>query len=491
MFKIIALLRAVRAQAVVFAVSLSFLLTRIDVASFWSDETATISASTRSIPQLLVLIKHVDAVHGLYYFAMHFWLQAFGVSKLSLRLPGTIALALAAVILFVLLRKRTNWQSAALATFVFIWLPRVVWASGIGRSYALTVLVAVALTWVMLRIIETPNPKWTWFAAYAVLAAVGCTLFIFLALLVIAHAVAMFAVSPGHKKVFNFALAGVFAGLVSLPTAYLDKREVHQIAWLPPVKRDIVGNLFGGEYFLNIEWLAVPAWLIVAFGVFKVAQLVAAKRADMKPVTDLAIVASISCLLPTLIVFVYSLGQKSIFDTRYFSYSTTMFAVLLGVSFWFMRPKWIPLVLAISLIIVSAPKDLALRQPDAFGNDYDKVATFFQSSAEHGDGVIFAPLVKNSRAAGRSWISYAPYYSEVSVLGFRNEMLTRGSLLESPFSKDETLAQTTGFSRVWLVQSLAGDRAYAATFSNGLETLGFKPTVVKKLEYENITLFVR
>src|SRR5690242_10159314 len=35
--------------------------------SLWFDEAATISAATRSLPELWRLLHNIDAVHGLYY----------------------------------------------------------------------------------------------------------------------------------------------------------------------------------------------------------------------------------------------------------------------------------------------------------------------------------------------------------------------------------------------------------------------------------------
>lgn len=474
-----------------FVIALAALLANIGVPSFWQDESATISASTRTLSQLLVLVKHVDAVHGFFYLMMHFWLQLFGVSQVSLRLPGTIALAAAASLLFLLLRKRTNWQSATLATLVFILLPRVVWASSIGRSYALTVLIALTLTWMLLRIVELPEPRWTWFAVYALLAAVGCWLFLYLGLIVVAHAVSILLIRPGRKKLLRWSFAGAAALVAAAPIAFFAKREMHQIAWLPPVNKDILGNLFGGAFFLDIAWLAWPAWIIVLFGLIRFAILFATNRPPVSAVASFTAIALVSCLLPTMIVFAYSFGRKSIFDARYFSYSAPMFAILLAVAFWLMRPKWLAVVLALLLVALSAPKDLALRQPDAFGNDFDKVATAIQTQAHLGDAIIFAPLVENSGAASRAWISYGEAYSKVSVLGFKNDRKRRGSLLEHPRSKTETIKQAANFSRVWFVQSRAGDPTYASTFANGLQALGFKPNKIENLEYEVITLYLR
>ena len=48
------------------------------VPSIWYDEAATITATTRSWPELWRMLGTVDAVHGLYYLLMHAWIDAVG-----------------------------------------------------------------------------------------------------------------------------------------------------------------------------------------------------------------------------------------------------------------------------------------------------------------------------------------------------------------------------------------------------------------------------
>jgi mannosyltransferase len=49
--------------------------------SLWFDEAATISAGTRSVPELWRLLGNIDAVHGLYYLLMHGWFAVFPATE--------------------------------------------------------------------------------------------------------------------------------------------------------------------------------------------------------------------------------------------------------------------------------------------------------------------------------------------------------------------------------------------------------------------------
>ena len=62
--------------------------------SFWGDEAATVMSAQRPIASLFAELQQVDAVHGLYYLFMHFWIGAFGPSELSARFPSAIAVGL-------------------------------------------------------------------------------------------------------------------------------------------------------------------------------------------------------------------------------------------------------------------------------------------------------------------------------------------------------------------------------------------------------------
>ena len=49
--------------------------------SLWFDEAATLSAGTRSVPELWRMVLNIDAVHGLYYLLMHGWFTVFPTTE--------------------------------------------------------------------------------------------------------------------------------------------------------------------------------------------------------------------------------------------------------------------------------------------------------------------------------------------------------------------------------------------------------------------------
>ena len=64
--------------------------------ALWNDEYATWYASTLSPADLLRLVNHVDILLTPYYVFMHLWIDLFGDSATSLRMPSVLAMAAAA-----------------------------------------------------------------------------------------------------------------------------------------------------------------------------------------------------------------------------------------------------------------------------------------------------------------------------------------------------------------------------------------------------------
>lgn len=65
------------------------------IPAFWGDEAASIMSAERPLATIWRELGRVDAVHGAYYVFLHFWIDAFGASELSVRLPSSIAVGVA------------------------------------------------------------------------------------------------------------------------------------------------------------------------------------------------------------------------------------------------------------------------------------------------------------------------------------------------------------------------------------------------------------
>ena len=177
--------------------------------SLWFDEAATISAATRSVPELWRMLGNIDAVHGLYYLLMHAWLSVVPATEFWVRLPSCLAVGVAAAGVVVLARLHASRTIAVTAGIVFAILPRTTWAGIEARPYALSTACAVWLT--VLLVVALRRDRRALWVGYAA-AVVGSTVLnLFTVLIVLPHAV-MVVLSPrGRAAGRHWLVAAVAA----------------------------------------------------------------------------------------------------------------------------------------------------------------------------------------------------------------------------------------------------------------------------------------
>jgi mannosyltransferase len=105
-------------------VTLALMLSGLAARPFWGDEADTISAVRRSVPQLIHLLGHVDAVHGLYYLLLWPVVQLAGPGEFPARLPSALAVAAAAAGITAIARRLVSRQAGLYASLIFAVLPR-------------------------------------------------------------------------------------------------------------------------------------------------------------------------------------------------------------------------------------------------------------------------------------------------------------------------------------------------------------------------------
>jgi mannosyltransferase len=156
-------------------------LVGIGTPQLWRDEFATWTAATRSLPQLWGMLHTTDAVLGVYYLGLHFWIAVFGDSPAAMRLPSVIAMVVAAAVVG-LIGKRLAGNVAGVASgLIFAFIPSVSRYAQEARPYAFATMFAALATLLFLRAMEKPSwGRWAWYAL--ALAGVGVSNLIALSL---------------------------------------------------------------------------------------------------------------------------------------------------------------------------------------------------------------------------------------------------------------------------------------------------------------------
>ena len=339
----------------------------IVIPSIWYDEAATIISATRSWPQLWAEIHTVDAVHALYYSLMHVVFDVVGYSPLTLRMPSAIAMGFAAALVVVLGRQVQRERLAWIAGLVFCVIPRVTWMGTEGRSYAVTAALAVLLTVVLVRALRGGSRRW--WVLYTALAVLSCVLFLYLALVVVAHGITVVALlamrkPDARRNAIRWAVAAATAALVALPFAREVIAQSGQVAWIHAIGPDTVRQVLRTQWFYGTGF-AIVAWLLIVIGV---ASMI---RRDRRL---LAVIVP-ALVLPTVALIVISELTSPIYQPRYITMCTPFVALAIAAGIDAFRWRLVPVVALVALAALALPQITYQRTPESKENaSWEQVA---------------------------------------------------------------------------------------------------------------------
>jgi mannosyltransferase len=350
--------------------------------SLWFDEAATISASTRSVPELWRLIHNIDAVHGLYYLAMHGWFSIVPETEFWSRVSSCLAVGIAAAGVVVVGKQFSTRTVAVCAGVVFAILPRITWAGIEARSYALTAAAAVWLT-VLVIAAARRNAASVW-PLYG-LAVVVSTLFnVFVVLMVLVHAVVVPVVAKKRSTVAWWAATSAVALLTVAPFLVFCRTQIAQVRWISPVGPSTVVEIVQQQYFDHSVAFALLA--AVAF-----AAAMAVRRSWDNANRQLAVIALAWIGLPTVVLVLYSVVAQPIYYPRYLCYTSPAMALLIAVCIVtiFRTRERVTAVLAAFALAATPSYLLEQRGPYAKeGMDFSQVADLITARASPGDCLI-------------------------------------------------------------------------------------------------------
>jgi mannosyltransferase len=350
--------------------------------SLWFDEAATISASTRSVPELWRLIHNIDAVHGLYYLVMHGWFAIFPATEFWSRLSSCLAVGIAAAGVVVLAKQFSARTVAVCAGIVFAILPRITWAGIETRSYALTTAAAVWLT-VLVVAAARRNAAALW-PLYGLALVMATLLNVFVVLMVLVHGVVVAVVAKNRATVLWWSGTSTVAVLVVAPFLALCGTQVAQVRWISPLRPGTVVDIAQEQYFDH----SVPFALLT--GAMLVAPLVMRRQWETGN-RRLAGIAVGWIVVPTMVLLLYSAVQTPIYYPRYLCYTSPAIALLMAVCIatLFRTRERVTAVLAAFALAATPNYLLHQRGPYAKeGMDFSQVADVITAHASPGDCLI-------------------------------------------------------------------------------------------------------
>lgn len=353
--------------------------------SLWFDEAATLSAATRTVPELWRMVANIDAVHGFYYLLMHGWFAVFPATEFAARLSSAVAVGVAAAGVVVLGRQLSTRSVAVCAGVLFAVLPRVTWAGAETRSYALTMAAAVWLTVFCVRAARR-GASW-WWLGYAVFMVAASILNVFGVLMLPAHGVVVILCGRDRRQLRRWAVAAATASAAVIPFLLFAQTQMFQVQWISPPGAQTLGEVFAVQYFDDAVPFALLAAVVLVSGLLRLGQ--AGNHTGYRP-GRLVAVTAVWIVVPTIALLIFSVLRDPVYYPRYLSFTAPAVALLLGACVTALtRSRVMITAILLMFALAAAPNYLTQRGPYAKEQmDYSQIADVIDRHAAPGDCLV-------------------------------------------------------------------------------------------------------
>lgn len=369
--------------------------------SYWRDEAATLAATERTFVRMIAMLGHVDAVHGAYYVLMWPVVRLGGTAELTTRLPSALAMAAATAGVVAIGQRLAGRAAGLVAGLVFAVLPEVSWFAQDARSYAIVTALAVAASYLLLRVLDSGGQR-RWLLAYAAGLTVLGLFNIFSLLLVPAHAVTVALTAQRHRACWRaqgryerrcarwpaspaagWAAAAGAAVVVVSPLIVAGWAQRQQISWIRPAG---VAGALTVRLLIGPEPLTVTTLLITACAVAGAAAGPGGLRACWPP--RLLSLAVPWALLPATVLVAVSLVHP-VWLFRYVLFCIPAVALLIGATVASLGRPAGAAALAV-IVLLGLPMQVSSRQVLGHGDGIRGADRVIAALRQPGDGVYWA-----------------------------------------------------------------------------------------------------
>ena len=243
---------------------------RLDRRPLWMDEAFDVHFTTLGWSEYLEVVQEFEMSQALYLLALKPWLAITTTDEWAARMPSVVFAAAACALVVPLGARLLGSRLAGVVAGLLLACNAfsVEWSQQV-RTYSLSMLAAVVVTYLFVRAAESNS--WAWWLTNGVVSGLAVYAHFFVALVVIAHYPALLAI--GRTSAVKRWAAGAGIGLL-LAAPALDfalNHDVGQTGWVPPLSwrlvEETLDSLAGGNDVLLA--LALGGVLLLAWRVFR------------------------------------------------------------------------------------------------------------------------------------------------------------------------------------------------------------------------------
>jgi mannosyltransferase len=356
----------------------------------WRDEAVTLGVSTRSFSQIAHLFGHIDGVLVPYYLAMHVVLGNKPDIFLA-RLPSVIASALTAALLVALGARLFGLRAAYLAGALYTVVPMTSRYAQEARPYAITGLIAVCATFLLIEALDSGHSGW--FAGYTVAMVLLAYANLIALLLLTAHFVTVCSLRRA-APLRRWLLSSVGTVIVAAPLVWAGSHETVALRGLTRPDLHKLGTVVSG---FSGTWTAAW-WLLgaVAIGLAMMAArrpMPARSRHAAERSTPSASVAWPTVLpwllLPPVVLFALS-QVKPFYSDRYLVFCLPAFALVIAGAVSRL-PLPVPVALVVVVATLTSTVQHNIRSEAGHTEDLRNIARQVIGKSHPDDGLLFVP----------------------------------------------------------------------------------------------------
>jgi mannosyltransferase len=471
--------------------------------SMGNDEVATRWAALLSLRELGHLVRHVDAVHGLYYLVMHWWVVV-GSSPTVLRIPSVIAMALAAGLTAVIGRRLTGSGWAGLfAGLIMASTPSITFYAQTARSYAMVLAAVLAATLALLHALAAEQAGARhlanrWWIGYGALVALSAYLNEMALLALAAHAATLLLERYRREILKRWALTAGSAIVLVLPLLALSVRQHAAVSWIARPDLASLRTLFR-DYFGagTAASLIVLACAIIA--------VVPGPTGWRRPTaangeaTLLSVAIPLLCV-PAGLLLLESVIAPPLYVDRYVLYGEAGAALLAGAGAyrlgqWFADGARRPYltfgpgaaICVLALLLQLGPQHF-IRTPQSRQFDFGGPSRYVAARAQPGDGVLYSDTLFRKAELG-----YPADFTKVTDFAVASTPLQAGNFRGTDKSFSLTRPLMLGYRRIWVIGARPSASAASSLFRQESALLQSDFSLAAKQRFRGIvvTLWIR
>jgi mannosyltransferase len=366
--------------------------------SYWRDEAATMTAVGRPFAEVLRMMGHIDAVHGVYYMVIWVVVRLGGTGEVVTRLPSVLAMAGAAAAVAALGRRLVSPAAGLAAGLLFAVLPQISLYAQDAREYAFVTALACTGSYLLVRAMTTAGRRRGLLVGYAVCLGVMGLLNVFSLLLIGAHAitVALAGRSGRSRSGWPLAVAWLAAAagafVIASPVLALGYNQRGTLRWLTTPQ--LVSTVTGLRKLIGPADMVIALVLAAAIGLLLTAGGGRAALRAAWPARLLELSVPWLVLPPLVLIGISYLSP--VYTFRYVLFCAPAAALLGGAGLASLRwpasgtLAWIPAAAGFALVaVLGIPAQQAARAPDGHGTNIRAANAIVAAHRRPGDAVLY------------------------------------------------------------------------------------------------------